>query len=61
MMVKCDKCKCTYDDFDHFTYCPHDRFSVSPDVQAMQARGELRSDSGPEGDPRKEEAPGDQE
>lgn len=51
MIVKCDKCNKTYDDFDHRTYCPHDRFSISPSVKEMQDKGELRQDSGPEGDP----------
>jgi hypothetical protein len=52
MIFKCEKCDKVYDDFDHWTYCPHDRFGMSPDVKAMQDRGELRQDSGPEGDPR---------
>ena len=51
MMVKCDGYKLSYDDFDHLAYCPHERFDASPDVKAMQKRGELRQDSGPEGDP----------
>jgi hypothetical protein len=51
MIVSCEKCKLEYDDFDHLTYCPHDRFAISKSVREMQERGELRQDSGPEGDP----------
>lgn len=51
MRVVCDKCGMAYDDFDHWTYCPHDRFGMSPDVAALQAAGKLRKDSGREGDP----------
>lgn len=51
MMVECEKCNKRYDDFDHLTYCPHERFGVSPSVAKMQAEGKLRQDSGPEGDP----------
>jgi hypothetical protein len=51
VITKCNKCEKVYDDFDHLTYCPHERFGISPDVKAMQERGELRQDSGPEGDP----------
>jgi hypothetical protein len=51
MIVECNQCSKEYDDFDHMTYCPHPRFSASPDVKRMQKRGELRQDSGPEGDP----------
>jgi hypothetical protein len=51
MIIKCEKCNMIYDDFDHLTYCPHERFGISPVVKAMQKRGELRQDSGPEGDP----------
>jgi hypothetical protein len=53
MIVTCAKCNMHYDDFDHWTYCPHERFSPSPDVKAMQARGELRPDSGAEGEPKR--------
>lgn len=48
----CEKCNMQYDDYDHWTYCPHDYFPPSPDVQAMMDRGELPPPSGPEGDPR---------
>lgn len=51
MIVKCDQCNLEYDDFDHLTYCPHARFSVSEDVKQLQKEGKLRQDSGPEGDP----------
>jgi len=51
MIVKCDKCKLSYDDFDHLTFCPHNRFPASPSVKQLQDEGKLRQDSGPEGDP----------
>lgn len=51
MITKCKKCNKQYDDFDHLSYCPHERFAVSQSVREMQARGELRQDSGSEGDP----------
>lgn len=28
MIVICEKCKQTYDDVYHFTYCPHDFFMM---------------------------------
>jgi hypothetical protein len=36
MMVICDQCKLEYDDFDHLTFCPHERFSASPDIRKLQ-------------------------
>ena len=51
MLVTCPTCELEYDDFDHWTFCPHARFGLSPHVRAMQEHGELRKDSGREGDP----------
>lgn len=51
MIVKCEECNKTYDDFDHITFCPHDRFLVSSSVKKLQDEGKLRQDSGPGGDP----------
>jgi len=42
MLQSCDKCGRRYDDLDHWTFCPHDRFEVNPAALRpdWKARGE---------------------
>lgn len=49
----CPNCDFTYDDYDHWTFCPHDSFGASPSVQAMIDSGELPQPTGLAGAPRK--------
>ncbi|MGH2906486.1 MAG: hypothetical protein ACRDKI_06915 [Solirubrobacterales bacterium] len=58
MIVQCTECHLEFDDFDHWTFCPHDRFFRTPEVRRLQKRGSLRRDSGPEGDPHPPAPPG---
>lgn len=52
MLVICAECNHRYDDYDHWTFFPHDRFELSQDVKDMIAAGQLRESSGSEGDPK---------
>jgi hypothetical protein len=35
MIVTCDKCKTTYDDLDHLTYCPHAYFEKARSIEEL--------------------------
>lgn len=33
MMRRCEDCQKGYDDFDHWTFCPHERFPTAEERQ----------------------------